>query len=73
MNVFAMDGREHDRSIIEKMCTNKHRYATKKTAIKCVTVRNRERKKIGKPPLRPYKCPYCGQYHLTSNERDGNA
>lgn len=73
MNVSTDNGQEHDRYGIEKMCASKHRYATKKIAMKCVIVRNRERKKIGKSPLRPYKCPYCGQYHLTSNERDSDA
>jgi len=73
MNVVATNGHEHDRDGLEKMCSSKHRYDTKKNAKSSVAVWNRTRKRLGEPPLHPYKCPYCGYYHVTSLERNSRA
>lgn len=44
----------------KKMCRDKVRYSSMEKADKAATKRK----------MRSYLCPYCGGYHLTSQERE---
>lgn len=50
----------------QRGCHEKHVYLSEIAAL--VTARARESK--GAPPLRQYKCQFCGFWHLTKRRQD---
>lgn len=49
-----------------RMCTSKVRYGSEDIALSAVISLSRKH-----GPGRVYRCPYCGQWHVTTHDRTG--
>ncbi len=48
------------------MCTDKVRYRDEIAAMMAITNIGEHGRDTGKSPVRPYRCPHCKGWHLTS-------